>query len=84
VAWATTILEEQMTKLGAFWKKESKDGKPYWAGSIEWNGEKIPLVCFRNSFKKTDKHPDIIVNLQEPREQQTQAPPDELGNGEPF
>ena len=72
-----------MTKLGAFWKKESKDGKPYWTGSIEWKGDKIPLVCFKNNFKKTDKHPDIIINLQEPREQQVK-PPDEIEEETPF
>ena len=84
VAWATTILEEQMTKLGAFWKKESKDGKPYWTGSIEWKGDKIPLVCFKNGFKKTDKHPDIIINLQEPREPRADRLPEESQEEMPF
>ena len=46
--------------IGALWLKESEKGK-YMSGIIEIEGQKIPIVVFKNSYKKEDKHPDYVI-----------------------
>jgi hypothetical protein len=50
-----------MTDIGAMWKKTDKNGSPFWSGILKIEGEEIPVLCFRNKQKKTEKHPDIRV-----------------------
>lgn len=53
--------------IGALWEKTSAKGDTYLSGTIEINGEKISLVCFKNGQKKLDKHPDWKVLISSPR-----------------
>ena len=55
-------------QLGALWIKESAKGQ-YMSGYIEINGEKIKIICFKNTYKKEDKHPDWQVLKSKPKPQ---------------
>jgi len=57
-----------MTKLGALWVRTSKAGNKFMSGQIEIEGQKTDLIIFKNKNKKTEKHPDLIIYLSEPRE----------------
>jgi len=64
-------MSEKKKSIGALWENVSKTtGKEYLSGHIEINGEKIPLIVFKNSYKKADKQPDYQMYLKEdkPRE----------------
>jgi uncharacterized protein (DUF736 family) len=51
-------------EIGALWLRKSKDGNTtYLSGVI--NG--IPVIVFKNGFKKEDKHPDYRVYKSEPK-----------------
>jgi len=52
--------------IGALWLNTSKAGKKYYAGSIEVNGTKIKIVCFKNDRKETEKHPDFHIYESRP------------------
>ena len=61
-------------EIGALWSRTSKDGKRYYSGSMDldklvqeygFENGKISIVCFRNNYKKTDKHPDYKVLLRD-------------------
>jgi len=54
-------------QLGALWIKESEKGQ-FMSGYIEVNGEKLSIVCFKNSYKTEDKHPDWEIIKSKPRE----------------
>jgi hypothetical protein len=58
---------------GALWVKKAKSGAEYFSGSIEMNGEKVKVVGFWARDKKTEKHPDI--NLQVAEEMATKPAP---------
>ena len=55
-------------QLGALWIKESEKGQ-YMSGYIEIDGKKINIVCFKNTYKKEDKHPDWQVLKSKPKPQ---------------
>jgi uncharacterized protein (DUF736 family) len=52
---------------GALWKKQSKSGSVYLAGSIEINEVKYPIMVFTNK-KEKDNQPDYKIYPQTPRE----------------
>ena len=54
-------------QLGALWIKESDKGQ-FMSGYLEINGEKINIVCFKNTYKKEDKHPDWEVLKSKPKQ----------------
>lgn len=51
----------QDRELGALWKKTSKSGVAYYSGTIKINGESFELVCYGNTNKKADNHPDVRI-----------------------
>lgn len=62
-------------KLGALWRSKSTNEKaPFAKGSIEFMGRKLDIVVWINSYKKEDKHPDFVIELDKPRNGQTQEP----------
>lgn len=51
---------EPLVKLGAVWENTDRNGNIYYAGKI---GD-ARLVILRNKFKESDKHPDMILYVQ--------------------
>jgi uncharacterized radical SAM superfamily protein len=45
--------------VGAFWKKG--DENKYLSGYVEIDGKKVPIIVFRNKFKKEKKQPDFVI-----------------------
>jgi hypothetical protein len=50
-----------MIQLAGLWKKESKDGKTYYAGTL--GGGR--LLLFKNDRKETENHPDLVLYFAE-------------------
>ena len=48
-----------MIQLAALWKKESKNGRHYYTGSLG-NGQ---LLLFKNDKKIDEKQPDLILYI---------------------
>ena len=55
-------------KIGALWSNTGKQGE-YLSGSIEIDGKKIGIVCFKNTYKKDEKHPDWNILISKPKEE---------------
>lgn len=54
-------------ELGAFWKKTSNQGTPFYAGKLKMGGQEIQFVAFKNSFKKEGSNePDFRIFESEP------------------
>lgn len=59
-----------LKKIGALWKNK---GEGY-SGDMELSdGEKIRIVLFKNGFKESEKHPDLVLHSS-PNEQNKPAP----------
>lgn len=57
-------------KLGALWKRASKDGtKKFYTGNIEIDGQKIDLVIFPTKNKENPNAPDLQIYRSEDRPQ---------------
>ena len=54
--------------IGALWENESKNGKTFLKGSIEIDGQKIAIICFKNDLKEKDTHPDWRIFVSKPKE----------------
>ena len=39
-------------KVGVFWIKNKQDGKSYLSGTVEINGEKIPVHIYKNDYQE--------------------------------
>ena len=77
--------------IGALWLHTSKDGtKKYMAGNIELPDKtKVKFVVFKNTNKKSEKHPDYNILLSEPMAKKTDtaqmnAPDDDDDDSIPF
>ena len=61
--------ENKMVEIAALWKRTSKKGKKYLAGSMDANklpetfGEKQKIVVFPNNNKDKDTQPDFYIYL---------------------
>lgn len=61
-------------KIGALWIDERYGSL---TGTIELNGQKVNVICFRNKEKKNEKSPDYDVLIKRPKgEGQAQAETD--------
>jgi uncharacterized protein (DUF736 family) len=49
-----------LTKIGAAWKKEGKNG-PFLSGEIEHGNEKVSFLIFPSKEKKGEKSPDYVI-----------------------
>ena len=47
-------------KLTGLWKNTSKNGQVFYAGNL---GPAARLLVFKNSFKKGEKEPDLVLYL---------------------
>jgi uncharacterized protein (DUF736 family) len=56
-------------KIGALWENKTSKGQEYFSGQIEWKGEKIKIVAFKNNYKKEDRHPDWNIMISKPKEE---------------
>lgn len=60
--------------MGALWKKNGPKGE-YFSGMVEIGDQKINIVVFPNSYKKSENQPDYRIMKSRPKgEQQTQVP----------
>ena len=71
--------KEKSKDIGALWQKQGPKAE-YMSGTITVNEQKINIVCFKNGYKKSDKHPDWRILLSTPRERV--APDSEPVTGE--
>jgi uncharacterized protein (DUF736 family) len=61
--------ENKLVEIAALWKRNSKKGKRYLAGSIDTTklpetfGEKVKFVVFPNNNKDKDTQPDFYMYL---------------------
>jgi uncharacterized protein (DUF736 family) len=46
------------TKLGAFWKKKSKNGKTFLSGVIKIDDKETKITCWPNDKNGNEKRPD--------------------------
>lgn len=92
-------MPEREDELGALWLKDSQAGKKYMSGKITVAGETVPVVVFKNDYKKEgERTPDYRIYRQQPREpqpersqgygapdrQQNLGPRDDLDDEIPF
>ena len=49
--------ERDPNELGVLWEKSGRNG-PWFSGSLEIDGQKVPIVVFRNGNKRSEKAPD--------------------------
>lgn len=53
-------------RIGALWNKvSSKTGTPFLAGTVELEGKKYKITVFAAREKKTDKHPDWDIMMDD-------------------
>jgi hypothetical protein len=51
-------------QVGAGWTKESKkDGSKFVSIAMKMGGKNVTLFLFKNKYKKSDTHPDYLVNM---------------------
>ena len=61
--------KEKMVEVAAFWRRTSKNGKKYLAGTMktenipETFGEKVKVVMFDNKSKEKENQPDFYLYL---------------------
>lgn len=62
----------QNRQLGGLWRyKNQKTGDTFFAGSIEIDGRKVRLICFKNNHKQPgEKTPDYRIYESEEMNQQ--------------
>ena len=65
--------DKKNDSIGALWEKSSNKGT-YFTGQIEVNGTKVSIVCFKNSYKKEDRHPDYRIFVSVPKENRPSQP----------
>ena len=62
--------------IGALWKpKTDNTNAPLAKGTIEVNGEKIKIVIWKAREKKTEKHPDYNITLDNSEWKQVESVP---------
>lgn len=61
--------KEKMVEIAAFWRRTSKNGKRYLAGTMktedipETFGEKVKVIMFDNKSKEKENQPDFYLYL---------------------
>jgi uncharacterized protein (DUF736 family) len=53
------------TKLGAFWKKKSKNGKTFLSGVIKIDDKETKITCWPNDKNGNEKRPDFNIYLDD-------------------
>ena len=54
----------KFVKVGAGWKKTSRNGNEYISMNLKVNGNDVFLTLLENGYKKEAKHPDYIVRTR--------------------
>jgi uncharacterized protein (DUF736 family) len=76
--------EKDPNEIGALWNKTTGAGKQYMTGKVTVNGQDVSIVCFGNSSKSKDTHPDWRVLISQPKQseppQQQRTAPRQTAN----
>ena len=68
-------MASDLTKVGAFWLRDSKAGSKFMSGKIE---QALPadtnLLVFKNNYKKEDKHPDYEIFVKQVEQSEDNEP----------
>lgn len=67
--------EEGSRRLGSLWVATAKNGSKYLKGSLDINGERVAIVCFRNREKRSETSPDFSILESRPFEKKIGANP---------
>lgn len=68
-------MANDLTKVGAFWLRDSKSGSKFMSGKIEQAlPEGASLLVFKNSYKKEDRHPDYEIFVKQVEQTEDNAP----------
>jgi hypothetical protein len=60
--------KSERRSVGGLWRREDKNGSPYYFGRLELNGQTVEFRCFKNRDKKAgEKTPDLRMYLDGPR-----------------
>jgi len=72
-------------RIGALWLKESKEGKKYMSGIIEYPGMNMPFAVFKNEDKKSENQPDYYISWSPAKESENKTTNGSgSSNGAPF
>jgi uncharacterized protein (DUF736 family) len=74
---------EKRKEYGALWAKTGAKGD-YFSGTLEINGEKVPVVAFYNANKKNPNEPDYRIVQSIPKAQTENAQPELDESNIPF
>ena len=59
-------MSSDLTKVGAFWLHDAKNGTKFMSGKIEQAlPEGTDLLVFKNGYKKEDRHPDYEIFIKQ-------------------
>jgi hypothetical protein len=77
-----TNSNEKYQGTGGMWKKVSKAGNNYYGCNLICDrdykkGERLEFSAFKNEKKEKENHPDIILKINKPREEQQQSTKDD-------
>ena len=68
-------MSNDLTKVGAFWLRDSKSGAKFMSGKIEQAlPEGTDLLVFKNGFKKEDRHPDYEIFIKQVEQPEAAEP----------
>jgi uncharacterized protein (DUF736 family) len=72
-------------RIGAAWKRESKAGKRYISGVIEYPGMKLEIALFPKDEKRNESSPDFdIVWSERKKSDENTGGGDEFQDSVPF
>ena len=68
-------MANDLTKAGAFWLRDAKNGSKFMSGKIE---QALPagseLLVFKNNYKKEDRHPDYEIFVKQAEQPEDATP----------
>lgn len=55
-------MPKQQDKVGAVWIRESRGGAEFMKGTIEIDGQRVPIVIFKNGYRtEVNRQPHYII-----------------------
>ena len=57
------MADNKLKEVGALWRKEDKNGKAYYNGTVTVDGKSCKIMIFKNEYKDSDNKPDLRIYL---------------------